>query len=745
MKKLSRTKLGVVLYIGITMLIVILSLSGIFYAMVEKEGLSYVNRRNSDLLNAAGFHMSYVNEVGKSFCTMQFNDSEVQTLLIGTGTADPILAGQVVQRMRRFMQANEMLENIFLYNGRTGMCFGTAPLLSDSMKGTVSCLTGNTENTGFMVIPRKITNEATGKIDHTVLTYIAAERDPASGKILSAVSADVSSSWLADHIAPQGDIESGHMMLVNEHGQILLDTSDEAENSADIRTLEAPLYTEAERHTGGSFIRGNDVISVKRVEGTDWLLLNIEPYAALFAFINLLRSRIMLAVLLSLLIGVPVTVAISNLIYKPIDSLFRHIRETSAAVPASGGPSENEIAYLQNVYDRQNSQLRKSRLSAVLTDSDLHAADEIFLNFGSRFRNGESAGLLLLNIYDEHNAEYENSGKEKDLIRFSVCNIAEELLGQLGPAETTLLSGEKIAVLVALPESVTESDVREMAEELAKKSAGLLNISLSVFFAITVCDRQSLNATYRKLNALTRYRLIFGPDCVFGAEDLSERQKTVAEYPKETEKSLLDAISRADSADAAEYLDRFLSEAEKGSADGFLSAVTQLGLTLRDYVRKINEHKLVKISADFEPIRRLPEAESKKQIRGMLSELIEEITGQIPYDTKQKNSTIVDTVCHYVDENYTSRDLCSKFLASMMGISVGYLNMLFKESMACGVCEYINRVRLEHAQELVLHTNQQISRIIESCGLETSSFYRLYKARFGVSPKEQRMQQKLKA
>ena len=82
-------------------------------------------------------------------------------------------------------------------------------------------------------------------------------------------------------------------------------------------------------------------------------------------------------------------------------------------------------------------------------------------------------------------------------------------------------------------------------------------------------------------------------------------------------------------------------------------------------------------------------------------------------------------------------------LAAQFGLSQSYLGGIFKDDTGYGVQEYINRVRLENAQKMVLNTKLLISEIMELCGLESSSFYRLYKSYFGVSPKEQRLQKRL--
>lgn len=57
----------------------------------------------------------------------------------------------------------------------------------------------------------------------------------------------------------------------------------------------------------------------------------------------------------------------------------------------------------------------------------------------------------------------------------------------------------------------------------------------------------------------------------------------------------------------------------------------------------------------------------------------------------------------------------------------------------CGITlsEYINELRLNYASNLLLHTNTSVIEICFACGFQSVSyFYRIFKARYGVSPKE---------
>lgn len=79
--------------------------------------------------------------------------------------------------------------------------------------------------------------------------------------------------------------------------------------------------------------------------------------------------------------------------------------------------------------------------------------------------------------------------------------------------------------------------------------------------------------------------------------------------------------------------------------------------------------------------------------------------------------------------------------AQAMNLSRSRFCHLFKQSMGCAPHTYILDLRLEHAAEYLLSTDAPISQIAYSVGF-TDPFYfsRVFKKKFGISPKEFREQ-----
>lgn len=97
---------------------------------------------------------------------------------------------------------------------------------------------------------------------------------------------------------------------------------------------------------------------------------------------------------------------------------------------------------------------------------------------------------------------------------------------------------------------------------------------------------------------------------------------------------------------------------------------------------------------------------------------------------------IVPEVIKYINYNLTSADLSLDTLSEHFHISKSQLNRLFKQAIGSSVWDYILIKRVMAARQL-LRAGQPANEVSQACGFrDYSSFYRFYKKRFSVSPRE---------
>ena len=91
----------------------------------------------------------------------------------------------------------------------------------------------------------------------------------------------------------------------------------------------------------------------------------------------------------------------------------------------------------------------------------------------------------------------------------------------------------------------------------------------------------------------------------------------------------------------------------------------------------------------------------------------------------------------YIDEHY--RDASLKELASELKFDIYWLSREIKRQTGRTYKELLQEKRMQQAAYMLTNSRMSVSEIISSVGYDnTSYFYRKFRERYGVSPKEYR-------
>ena len=102
-------------------------------------------------------------------------------------------------------------------------------------------------------------------------------------------------------------------------------------------------------------------------------------------------------------------------------------------------------------------------------------------------------------------------------------------------------------------------------------------------------------------------------------------------------------------------------------------------------------------------------------------------------------SSFVEEIKNFIQMKYLSPEFNLEYLCSSMHISHSHLCRIFKKSENISLINYINRLKMTRAEELLLTTNFTITEISYMSGYrEYEYFLRLFKRVHGISPTKYR-------
>ena len=188
--------------------------------------------------------------------------------------------------------------------------------------------------------------------------------------------------------------------------------------------------------------------------------------------------------------------------------------------------------------------------------------------------------------------------------------------------------------------------------------------------------------------------------------------------------------------DAAVTLDQMLQlhEQERGVLDKTLASVfSRMELVLN-----------VTVSDSGDSAGHIPEAErllsklsrvrSHQEMREVAFDILATLEDQVctPPDTRNRKMPAIE---QYIQIHYGDPDLCANSIAESFKISPSYLSRIFKTDMNMGIVDYIHRVRIEAAKQLLTETDMTTDAVASAVGFSSRVVLnRVFKKQIGTTP-----------
>lgn len=119
-----------------------------------------------------------------------------------------------------------------------------------------------------------------------------------------------------------------------------------------------------------------------------------------------------------------------------------------------------------------------------------------------------------------------------------------------------------------------------------------------------------------------------------------------------------------------------------------------------------------------------------KSLQVVLEELDKESDkdGSTSHTISENNNNAVFSAISFIDKNYTNCNLTLADVAKHVHLNVQYLGRIFKKQTGSSCTDYIQQVRISHAQELLQSTSMSITEISMRVGyMDATYFSRVFK------------------
>lgn len=134
------------------------------------------------------------------------------------------------------------------------------------------------------------------------------------------------------------------------------------------------------------------------------------------------------------------------------------------------------------------------------------------------------------------------------------------------------------------------------------------------------------------------------------------------------------------------------------------------------------------------PTIKLYDFKSIAAIKSWMTKMCDEIFNYVAAEREDYQQTQANQAIAFIEANYMKQDMSLKHICKALSMSVSYFSVLFKEATGTTFVEYLTKVRMDKAKELLRNTNDKTYVIAESVGYKDAHYFSLvFKKRVGMN------------
>ncbi|MBO7743636.1 helix-turn-helix domain-containing protein [Paenibacillus sp. MWE-103] len=726
--------------------------SSILYALFSLEAVKEIDRSSKQVLSHVSYTANVVYQQIQDVSSQLLVDKDVMSFF-DADEVDKLKNYRAYMIIAKVQSVYPFIKDISMYNFTNGEYIDTFGLPRDPKVNARS----NADYLSFYPRAAIVDTDASLRL----LTFsIVPERKLDTNTPKYALVLDLDEASIQNTIGSLNtSSKRGDTYVMNASGEVL-SHSDAANFMRDFSGRHEVKRILGEGRNQGSFVQKTggkkNLITYVRSPALDWYFVSSQPYSELLSNIHTLRSWTWIISLLLIVLGVGISLLLTGNFYNPIRRLLDQVTTVQTAEQAGGTLlHQDEYAQLTNAFlhsrqsaERLESKLNRSRrvlksssIVSLLQGIDKLTAEQIGEEWGKRL-TGPYFRVLLFKIDDKALFKQTYPPFERELIRFAIGNIAQELLG--GNFENAAaVTEDELAAILQLPDEALGDTLYLTLSEIQDAVRAYYKISVTVSIG-GLCDSfAGLHDSYRSAQEYGDYRLFFGYNAIIDAERANRNRDGDLQYPTFKERKLIDAVklSNAKSVQAgiADWIS-FISACTYARAMQFTNFLL---LTMIREFGPISELGGTNTNGLYAYFHLIEQVETLDQLGAALTDFCGRVVTVMEENKQQvaslKSTRVIEEVKQLIEERYADACLSLEYAAGQVDLSTGYLGKLFKHQTRSTFNDYVTLVRIEQAKRLLTSTNEIVSEVGAKVGVPGAAYFStMFKRHTGMSPSQYR-------
>lgn len=420
---------------------------------------------------------------------------------------------------------------------------------------------------------------------------------------------------------------------------------------------------------------------------------------------------------------------------------------------------KNSIDMEQNreeVYSRlkhqldENMYLMKEKFLNNLTLGVINDSNEIFEKleyFQIPLNSSESVIVAVAEIDDYINRTREKPVNYKQFLNFSVKNIIEETLNN-HQAGVCVYTRDNQFVMLLNKRFCSEDRMAFIFEEIGDLLRDFNNITISIGVGNPVSSLESVSISYNNSLSALNYKFYTGKNSIIHIEDISNTQK-LSQMSDFNVYTMLNSMQK-------ELLSQIrLGDVEKLSTTvkSFFGYLTEIKMFNEEYIRGvcieliINAYqKIYETEIDVQEIfphylnsiQAVLKAETVIEMKQTINSMLEQVCNYFNRKYNLKHGNLVTQIKEFAKHRYME-NITLTDIANEVYMSPNHICSVFKKETGETINEYLIKVKMDAAKNMLKNSKQKILEIAEKLGYENPHYFSYsFKKHTGQTPQQYR-------
>ncbi len=335
----------------------------------------------------------------------------------------------------------------------------------------------------------------------------------------------------------------------------------------------------------------------------------------------------------------------------------------------------------------------------------------------------------------------------------SVINSIDQVLNDTNSGEVLCQSPEEFILFLAFNETSQKQVRNKLMDIVGRIQYSLknyVNISVSVGVSDIRNNNEKINNLFEQAKQNVKLRFVVGKGKMIFPETVNtimwRKSESSArnEHKKESiigkEADFLGALGAADEGKTLSQLEKLFAVIRLNSSksiEKLYSNYMELIFVTISYLSKIGKETEEVFGIEIDFYEKILRFETQDEIENWIRNMISWILNYLKECKTSKQNRIIASAKHFIQMNYANSGLSLKMVSEFVELSESHFSTTFTKELGETFTDYLTRLRLEKAKELISTTNLKLYEICERVGYTNAEhFSRIFKKMVGCSPKD---------